>query len=581
MAANGGSGRGGLIRTDRVAWVLVGSAFLLSRVGAWLAGVRFDGGQVGTLAQVLDPELLRHDLFRSIWYLHAQPPLFNLLLGLVLRVAPGSGSGALHVLYLGAGLVLMFGLYDLGRQLALGRTLAVGVTVVVGCGSTVIVYENVVNYDFLLMVVVVLLLDAAARWVRCGHLRTLAAFTGLAAVAVLTRSMFHPVWFVVVVGLAIAARRPAWSWKPVAAIVIPGALIVGAMLKNEIMFGTPQLSTWFGGNFNRSAVTSLTPREQDQLRRAGVLHAPGAPRPCRVDHPDIPALARRNKTVRVGPGVFSPNGNWECLIAFNAALGRDAWAAVKAEPSWVARGVAGSFELWAGPSTLYFDVAPARVQADSFDELYRRVVLLDIPWNPPVPIQHAEFIALQASDHRFHVSLTIVAATLLTLAGGFVVLAGWRKRALTPARAAVLIGAATIGFVTLAGNLFEHGENNRFRVVVEPITLVIATAIVAALVRHIRARRQPTVLAPGAERVHHGSVGGSRGLPYSVNGPIFRVAFGVLPHDAAVDGVELDEATQTRGFVGAVEEHPPGRPTQQAAPGELRRRVADREADRA
>ena len=62
--------------------------------------------------------------------------------------------------------------------------------------------------------------------------------------------------------------------------------------------------------------------------------------------------------------------------------------------------------------------------------------------------------------------------------------------------------------------------------------------------------------------------------------PVLGVRLGVLAEDRAVDGVELDEAAQRRWRVGAVEQDAPRRARAQAAPAELRRRVADREPDR-
>ncbi len=110
-----------------------------------------------------------------------------------------------------------------------------------------------------------------------------------------------------------------------------------------------------------------------------------------------------------------------------------------------------------------------------------------MPWTPPAAIHNADVIPLQVKDHRFHVSITIVVTTLLSIAGVIVALVQWRKRGITPARAALLVGGWTILFVTLSGNLFEHGENNRFRVVVEPITLLLAVAVVVGIIRLIRA----------------------------------------------------------------------------------------------
>ncbi len=63
-------------------WLLaVIAMFLLSRSAAMAAGVRFDASPLGYFLQYLDPHLLRARLGESLWYLHSQPPLFNLLLG--------------------------------------------------------------------------------------------------------------------------------------------------------------------------------------------------------------------------------------------------------------------------------------------------------------------------------------------------------------------------------------------------------------------------------------------------------------------------------------------------------------------
>ena len=37
--------------------------------------------------QYLDPLLLKSDLLKSLFYLHSQPPIFNLFLGIVLKLS--------------------------------------------------------------------------------------------------------------------------------------------------------------------------------------------------------------------------------------------------------------------------------------------------------------------------------------------------------------------------------------------------------------------------------------------------------------------------------------------------------------
>src|SRR5262245_47170054 len=63
--------------------------------------------------------------------------------------------------------------------------------------------------------------------------------------------------------------------------------------------------------------------------------------------------------------------------------------------------------------------------------------------------------------------------------------------------------------------------------------------------------------------------------------PVFGVFLGVLTEDVALDRIELDETTHARRLVGAVEQDPPRRPRAQAAPRQLRRRVADGKSHRA
>jgi hypothetical protein len=54
-------------------------SFAGSRVGFWLAGVRFDLTPLTSGSeQLLAVRLLKDQLFTSVWYLHSQPPLFNL-----------------------------------------------------------------------------------------------------------------------------------------------------------------------------------------------------------------------------------------------------------------------------------------------------------------------------------------------------------------------------------------------------------------------------------------------------------------------------------------------------------------------
>ncbi len=61
---------------------------MLSRLGYYLAGVRFDARPILHFYQFVDPQLLKHRLLESMYYLHVQPPGLNLYIGIALKLFP-------------------------------------------------------------------------------------------------------------------------------------------------------------------------------------------------------------------------------------------------------------------------------------------------------------------------------------------------------------------------------------------------------------------------------------------------------------------------------------------------------------
>ena len=480
-----------LLGRDARPLAVLAVAFALSRAVYAALGVRFDVLSLDYASQLVDAQLLETRLLETIWYLHSQPPLFNLFVGLVLKFSPFGVVGTFHAVYLALGALLLWGLYDLGHKVGLSRRVAVVVAVIVGCGPVAVLYENWLTYEYPLAVLLVLLVDAGARWVRHGRVPALATFVTLAAAATLTRSLLHPVWLVAVVVFVLLARRPqAVSRGVVAAVAVPLVLVGGVMVKNQVLFGSPELSSWFGFNVYHVAVSPLPPDVFLQLYGDGVLEAdPVTPPRCELERPDVPVLAEEYEQGWSGEVSGRQNFNWECLPPYYRSLADDAFAAARAEPRRTAKTVIGSFEVWAGPSTFYPGITPNRLEVEGLEAAYRRTVLLSLPWTPPVAAPLAWPAAAQAPDRRLHISLTIVAATLVVVGAAAAALIRWRRAGMGPARAAVVLGGGTILFVTLAGNLFEHGENNRFRFVVEPLTLVLAVAVAAAAGRWGQRRR--------------------------------------------------------------------------------------------
>ena len=96
------------------------AAFVLSRAVYFAAGVRFDAQPLEHFFQFLDPELMKHRLLESLYYMHTQPPGFNLMVGLVVKLFPDSYAPVLQAIYLLCGFSLCFTLCRLLRFSACG-----------------------------------------------------------------------------------------------------------------------------------------------------------------------------------------------------------------------------------------------------------------------------------------------------------------------------------------------------------------------------------------------------------------------------------------------------------------------------
>ena len=72
-------------------WIgMLALLFILVHAVYYALGFRFDRTTLIEVMHYLDPEMLRTRLAESLWYMHIQPPLFNLFTGLVLKITPES-----------------------------------------------------------------------------------------------------------------------------------------------------------------------------------------------------------------------------------------------------------------------------------------------------------------------------------------------------------------------------------------------------------------------------------------------------------------------------------------------------------
>jgi hypothetical protein len=454
------------IRSRTLRWL--GLAFVASRALFFALGVRLDTSRLETMWQFLDRELLRADLARSIYYLHAQPPLYNLLLGAALKIAPSRPEIVLSAVHLALGLGLTLAIAALARRLGASERASAACALLFMVSPGAVLYEN---FGFYTHVEAAALAGAALflhRFASGLRARDGLAFFALAAALVLARASFHLGWLVI--AAALVARGAGRRWPVVlraaAAPVLAAALWYG---KNLVVFGSFSGSTWLGMNLARVAVETLPAGDRSALVASGVLspiarvapfrdvaaYAPHAPRPRPRG---VPALDRESKARR------APNFNHLAYVGISRRFLRDSAAAIAARPRAYLRGVETAAAVYFRAPSDYWLLASNARKIERFARPFEAVVYGRRPSRACVALYAALPIGLAFS-----------------LYGGLA-----RRRAIGRARAITLLFmGGTIAYLTLVSTLLDAGENNRFRFPLDPLLLVLVVLALGALARRI------------------------------------------------------------------------------------------------
>lgn len=463
-------------RTRGLAIVL--GTFVVSRVLIWLTGGHFRVGYLRWGIQLLDWVDLGAHPFESVWHLHTQPPLFNLFIGIVLRWSPFPPGISFQILYVVMGFVMVAACYRLALDLGASPLVATIAGLLVTLNPVLLSFENAVTYEMPTMMLLVLAALAFTRWVREGGTRAFALLCAALTATVLTRALLHPMWLVVVLCFALLMRKPP-RWQPVVVSLGVVLLLVGGwVVKNAVMFDAPTLSSWFGMNLHRAVIAPLSDGDFDRLvrdgdvsrvSRAGTFGDYSVYRPyvgpCASDTGE-PTLDRLRKHDPV------PNFNAECYLPLYDQFQDDALAALRARPGrYVATrgiGLARFVEPQRAPQ------APRSEIVSWLDRVFDRASL---PVTITIDMKGWAFPLLKGTRLEVDPSITVAVALALVLVRGIVAMVRvLRGRGEDDDVPWTYLGWSVL-FVLLASTFFELGENDRFRVLVDPLVIVGAVVL--------------------------------------------------------------------------------------------------------
>lgn len=464
-------------------WIVL--AFVLSRLSYYAAGVEFDARPLQFYVQFIDPELLRTRLLESLFYLHTQPPGFNLLAGIVLKLFPDSYAAAFHSLYLAMGLGSALLLARLMQRLGVHRGLAAALATAFIVSPAAVLYENHLTYEYPILFLMCAAAAALAEWIETRALPHLALFQASLLGLMLIRGTYQPVYYLAICAalwLAFAAQRRTI----LRSAVLPLAVVLALSFKNWMLFGAFNTGSWPGFQAAIMTAYQLSPQERDALEQRGLLTRaasvppimPLADYPVRPQAPTgIPVLDHAVKS------TGAVNANHLAFLEVQKLHLADARAVLREKPAAVLKALATAWFTYFLPSTDF----------PFFDHNRPRIAALDRAVNLVLLGQFRDAKDRKQLRRLYEAGawteLLFSTATFLLIGLPLVALGAlWRvAHALRRRQAAstrVFLPAFllfNIVFVTVVSNLASCYENNRYRFSLDAFYLVLAAILLTTL----------------------------------------------------------------------------------------------------
>jgi hypothetical protein len=426
--------------------------------------------------QVIDLRVLSDVPLHGVWYMHTQPPGFNLLVGIV-AWSPLPFAGTIYTINVAALLGTGLFLHGLLVRWGAGPLIAGVVVAVALLNQCLLSALHFGHYEVLVAFTLVAAIASAHRFLEDPRTARLLVAVSFITLCGLIRSLFHPIWVIAAIAVLIAIR-PVRPRVAVAALAIPVVLFGGWMVKNLVLFDSATTSSWLGFNLQRGVAASMKDEDVRDDVADGTVSSLALEYPWGLleqykpwidecDPIDHPALRWPEKESHVGVRVA--NYNHQCFLPVYRQAQEDAVELVRRHPA--------RYLSTRGYGVLMaFQPAQTGVPPDEtlIDRVYRPLLLVTqvrVPqedWNLPL---------LGTDDIDLDVSVTLIALSLVVVGRGIVAAtrltrAGWAPRHDWPAQEVIwLLVTATTAFVVLGGSLIEFGENGRFRSSLDPLLI--------------------------------------------------------------------------------------------------------------
>jgi hypothetical protein len=457
--------------------VIILAVFIASRLIFSFMGGAFVATPLAFAMQYLDPVLLKDDLLHSLFYLHSQPPLFNLMLGLVLKLSPVPAL-SYSILFKTAGALIPLACYGTLSSIGVKHLTALLITLVFMLNPTLVLYENLLYYSYIETFYIALAVFFLARWALEKKISSLALFWTFLLCLGLTRSLFHPVFFLLTGAVITWYLWRRAAAKPLAEIFLRSCIIVVIPLillcsKNSAVFGFFGTSSWEGMNL-WTKVNTFVPEQLEELHARGIVSTTAIKAELRAFQPithyfnavalknipcHCPADCRPTKTTGY------PNFNHSGFIMVSRQLLADALSLICYEPYRFLFYTLGSYSL-----TLWHS-------SDSVHGLFENNMEVLKKLESVYRFLYFGFMGVESKLDARMWERTIVISILFSIVYiSTIILAFKKDERISLALMILCIFCLIIHTYTISvSSIIEFGENNRFRFPVD-LAFVVMTA---------------------------------------------------------------------------------------------------------
>ena len=446
----------------------------------YAAGIRFNAEALRYGSQIIDPMLLRENLMESLFYLHGQPPLFNLFLGLVLKSAGDYANFSFWAILTILSLVLHVAMYRLLCDFGFSRLASLCVVTVYMLGPTAISYESWLFYTWPIATLLTISVLALRKYLTQETVLWSGVFFGLLCVVALTRSAFHLVWVLAVLAGLILARPGLWR-RTVLGVSLPLALVILVYGKNYALFSTFSASSWLG--FHLATITIARLPESDRLRliEAGQLSPVSRLHPYELPHRFVEVVPPPEpRHIQILDTYYKTNGerNYNNLIfvdVFKSYL-RDSIRIMTLRPIFYLRQVARAMLRYTSPPTdstyVIFNAERIVPVVSIYDiALYGRFLHHALSWAGIDKDSETYELARQAGVF-VACALVLIFVTFVASFANLV-----RRRPIGDDEILRLYMGFTIIYISMLAFFLMSEENNRIRTMIEPIMVVSVISV--------------------------------------------------------------------------------------------------------